>query len=127
MERLELNKMEWWQILILIIAGAIAIRFSVKFDLNQFLKDKRKIKIDQLKNICPHCKIEFDKDKKQIKAESYFYTEIGNPNYFCRRCGCMVPFEENATKICENYAKDPQRWLEQEKRFIKEMKRLGLA
>jgi hypothetical protein len=118
--------MNFLQILILIIAGAVAIRFTFKFDLNKYLENRRKIKIDRLKNICTHCKIEFV-DKNKLKVESYFYTDFGDPNYICRRCGCVVPFEENATKFCENYAKDPKKWLENEKRFIKEMKRLGLA
>jgi hypothetical protein len=116
--------MEWWQILILIIAGAIAIRFSVRFDLNEFLRDRRKTKIARLQNICPHCKLE-TLDNKTIRAESYFYTDYGNPNWICRRCKFVVPFEEDTIGICENYAKDPKKWLKNEKRFKRQMKKLG--
>lgn len=118
--------MEWWQWLILIFAGAIAIRFSLKFDLNQFLKDRRKIKISQLKNICPHCKIEFV-DKNKIKVEPYFYSPMGTLNHVCSRCGCVVPFEEDVNRICGNYAKNPKKWLKNENKFIKQMKKLKLA
>ncbi|MEA3329222.1 MAG: hypothetical protein U9Q06_00580 [Nanoarchaeota archaeon] len=120
--------MEWWQILILIIAGAIAIRFSVKFDLNKFLEERRKIKISQLQNICPHCKIEIlGKDKKQIKCTPYFYSPTGTLNQICSRCKCVVPFEEDVKRICGNYANDPQKWLEQENKFIKQMKKLKIC
>ena len=119
--------MEWWQWIILIFAGAVAIRVSLKFDLNQFLKERRKIKITRLQNICPHCKIEFNKDNKQIKCTPYFYSPEGTLDQVCSRCKCIVPFEENVKRICENYAKDPKRWLEQENKFIKQMKKLKLA
>ena len=118
--------MNFYQILILVIVGAVAIRFTFKFDLNRFLEKRRKIRIDQLKNICTHCKIEFA-GNNQIKVESYFYTDFGNPNYICSRCGRVVPFEEDVKRMAENYAKDPKRFLKNEKRFVKNMKKLKLA
>ncbi len=118
--------MEFYQILILIIVGAVAIKISFKFDLNRYLDDRRKIKIGQLQNICPHCKIEV-LDKNNIKVESYFHTPSGNPNWICRRCRCVVPFEEDVNKISQNYAKDPKKWFDNEIRFIKQMKKLKLA
>jgi len=121
--------MEWWQILILIIAGAIAIRFSLRFDLNRFLEHRRKIRLDQLKNICPHCKIELvDKEgKTKIKCTPYFHKPSGTFNYICSRCGCVVASEEDAGRISRSYAKDPRKWLEHENKFIKQMKKLKLA
>ena len=118
--------MEFYQIFILIILGAFAIRFSVKFDLNKYLENRRKIKIDQLKNICPHCRIEFV-DKNHIKVESYFSSPIGTTDYICSRCHRVVESQEDVNRINENYAKDPDRFLKNEKRFIKQMKKLKLV
>lgn len=120
--------MNIYEIIAIIIISAIAIRVSFKFDLNRFLENRRKIKIDQLKNICPHCKIEISgKDKKQIKCTPYFSSPMGTPKWICSRCGCVVESEEDVNRICENYAKNPERFLRNEKRFIKQMKRLNLA
>ncbi len=118
--------MEFWQILILIIVGAIAIRFTFKFDLNRYLENRRKIKIDQLKNICPHCKIEFV-GNNQVKVESYFHSPMGTTKYICSRCNRVVESEEDAKRMAENYAKDPKIFLKNEKRFVKAVKRLGLS
>ena len=118
--------MSFLEVLILIIVGAIAIRFTFKFDLNRYLENRRKIKIDQLKNICPHCKIEFV-GKNQVKVESYFHSPIGTSKYICSRCHRVVESEEDAKRMAENYAKDPERFLENEKRFVKAVERLGLA
>ena len=118
--------MEFYKILILIALGVIAIRISFKFDLNKYLENRRKIKIDQLKNICPHCKIEFV-DNKQVKVTSYFHSPFGTMSWTCRRCNCVVPSEEDAERISKNYAKNSKMWLKNEKRFIKKMKRLNLT
>jgi len=118
--------MNFYQILILIIIGTIAIRFTFKFDLNKYLENGREIRIDRLKNICPHCKIEFV-GNKQVKVESYFSKPRGTFRWICGRCRCIVDSEEDAVRICKNYAKDPKRFLANEKRFIKEMEKLGLA
>lgn len=123
--------MNFNQILILIIViilGIIAVRisFNFKFDLNKYLENRRKIKIDRLKNICPHCKIEFVGDN-QIKVESYFHSPIGTTKYICSRCNRIVESEEDAQRMAENYAKDPKRFLKNEKRFVKAVKRLGLS
>jgi len=118
--------MEFYQILILIIVGAIAIRFTFKFDLNKYFENRRKVRLDRLKNICPHCKIEFV-DNKQVKVESYFSSPIGTPNWIWRRCHLVVESEEDAERMAKNYAKYPEGFLANEKRFVKEMKRLKLA
>ncbi len=120
--------MEWWQILILIIAGAIAVRFSfnLKFDLNRYLEERRKTKLDQLKNICPHCKIEFVEDGR-VGVQSYFSSPPGTYKYVCSRCHLIVESEDKVKKMGENYAKDPKRFLKNEKRFYKKIKKLGLA
>ena len=118
--------MNFYEILAIIIVSAIAIRFTFKFDLNRFLEHRRKIKIDQLQNICPHCKIEFV-DKNKIKVESYFHSPSGTSQWICKRCKCIVPSEEDANRMAENYAKDPDKFLKNELRFIKSMKKLKLA
>jgi len=49
--------MNFTEILLLIIALAlsiIVIRISFNLNINNFLENRRKIKLNQLKNICPH-------------------------------------------------------------------------
>lgn len=118
--------MNFYEILILIIAGAIAIRFTFKFDLNKHFENRRKIKLDQLKNICPHCKIEFA-DKNQIKVTSYFSSPSGTLNWICSRCNLVVDSEDRVSQISEYHAKHPDIFLKKEKRFQKKVKKLGLV
>jgi hypothetical protein len=118
--------MNLYQIIILLVLSAIAIRFTFKFDLNKFLESRRKIKLEQLKNICSHCKIEFV-DKGKVKITPYFVSLFGSFQWKCSRCGCIVECIEDVDRICGNYGKNPKKFLKNEKRFFKQMKKLGLA
>ena len=118
--------MEFYQILILIIAGVIAIRFSVKFDLNQFLKDRRKIKIDQLKNICPHGRIASITDDGKVTFESFFVSPVGTMDYVCSQCNVIIG-KEQVSRINEKYRDNLDLVFEKQKEFAKRVKKLGLA
>jgi len=117
--------MTFLEILILIIIGAFAIRFSFKFDLNKFLENRRKIKLDQLKNICPHGRI-IDIKGNQISFESLFSSPMGTPKCICSQCGCIVDHEDDVNRINERYSKNPSMILDKQKRFIEEAKKLKI-
>jgi|SRR3989338_4405108 len=118
--------MTFLEILILIIIGAFAIRFSFKFDMNQFLENRRKIKLDQLKNICPHERI-IDINGNQIRFESLFSSPVGTLNLVCSQCGCIVNHQNDVNRISERYSKNPSMILEKQKRFFKEAKKLKIV
>ena len=118
--------MTFLEILILIIIGAFAIRFSFKFDLNKFLENRRKIKLDQLKNICPHGRI-IDIKGNQISFESLFSSPMGTLKWICSQCGCMVDHEDDVNRINEKYNKNPSMILDKQKIFIKEAKKLKIV
>jgi len=118
--------MNFYEILILIVIGTIAIRFTFKFDLNKYLENRRKIKINQLKNICPHGRI-IDIRDNQVKFESFFTSPIGTPKWICSQCGCIVDHEDDVNRINERYMKNPSWILEQQKKFIKKARRLKIV
>ena len=117
--------MNFYKIIIFIVASAIAIRFSFKFDLNQYLENRRKIKLDQLKNICPHGRI-VDINSNQIRFESLFSSPMGTPKWICSQCGCIVDHKDDVNRINERYSKNPSMILDKQKRFIKEAKKLKI-
>src|SRR3989344_3973802 len=118
--------MEFYQILILIIAGAIAIRFTFKFDLNKYLENRRKIKIDQLKNICPHGRIVSITDDGKVTFESFFVSPVGTMDYICSQCNAVVG-EEHVNRINERYRENPSIVFEKQKKFAKKAKKLKIV
>ena len=118
--------MTFLEILILIIVGAFAIRFSFKFDLNKFLENRRKIKLDQLKNICPHGRI-IDVKGNQISFQSLFSSPMGTHKWVCSQCGCIVDHEDDVNRINERYSNNPSMILDKQKRFIKQAKKIKIV
>lgn len=118
--------MDFPQIIILIIVivvSIIAIRISFKFDLNKYLENRRKIKIGQLKNICPHGRI--TKLNDNFAFESFFVSPVGTMDYICSQCNAVVG-KEHVNRINESYMKNPTLVFERQKKFIKKMKKLKL-
>jgi len=121
--------MTFLEMLFLILAIAlsiIVIRISFKFDINKFLENRRKIKLDQLKNVCPHMHIS-PHEGNSFCFESFFSSPMGTPKWFCSQCGCIVESQEDVNRLMEPYKKDISLYLKKQKKFIKEAKRLKIV
>ena len=120
--------MNFYQIIILIIVGVvsiIAVRISFKFDLNKYLENRRKIKIDQLKNICPHGRITNVTNKGVITFEPFFVSPSGTMDYICSQCNAVIG-KEHINRINEGYGKNPSIVFEKQKKFTKKAKKLKI-
>jgi len=118
--------MNFSQVIILIIVVVISImviRISFKFDLNKYLENRRKIKIDQLKNICPHGRIV--KIREKFGFESFFVSPSGTMDYICSQCNAIVG-EEHLNRINEGYKGNPSLVFKKQKKFTKKVKKLKL-
>jgi len=118
--------MNFSQIIILIIViviSIIAVRISFKFDLNKYLENRRKIKLDQLKNICPHGRI--TKVDDNFAFESFFVSPSGTMDYICSQCNVVVG-KEHANRINEGCIKNPNLVFKKQKEFIKRAKKLKI-
>src|SRR3989344_8262543 len=101
--------MTFLEILTLLVITAlliIAIRISFKFDINRFLENRRKIKLDQMKNICPHGHF-LPHEENTFLFESYFLSPAGTTRWICSQCSCIVESEEDIKRISEMYSQNP--------------------
>ena len=112
-------------LIIVIVLSIIAIRISFKFDLNKYLENRRKIKIDQLKNICPHGRITNITDKGVITFESFFVSPVGTMDYICSQCNAVVG-KEHVNRINDRYIKNPNLVFKKQKEFTKKAKKLKI-
>ncbi len=110
-------------LIIIIVISIIAIRISFKFDLNKYLENRRKIKIDQLKNICPHGRI--TKVNDNFAFESFFVSPAGTMDYICSQCNAVAG-KEHVNRINERYKENPSIVFDKQKRFTKKVKKLKL-
>jgi len=120
--------MNFIEILILIFAIAlsiIAIRISFKFDINKFLENRRKIKLNQLKNICPHGTMKLEGDK--LIFTSFFQSPVGTLSYICDQCGLIVASQTEANRITKQFLHNPDLFIKRQKKFVKKAKKLKLC
>jgi len=110
-------------LIIIIVVSIIAIRISFKFDLNKYLENRRKIKLDQLKNICPHGRI--IKVNDNFAFESFFVSPVGTMDYVCSQCNAVIG-KEHVNRINERYVKNPKLVFKKQKEFAKKAKKLKI-
>ncbi|MEK6757510.1 MAG: hypothetical protein AABX88_00125, partial [Nanoarchaeota archaeon] len=84
---------------------------------------RRKIKIDQLKNICPHGRIVNITDKGAITFEPFFVSPSGTLDYSCSQCNVVAGIEQ-VNRINESYKDNPSIILKKQEEFIKKAKKL---
>jgi hypothetical protein len=119
-----MNFLEIIILIVVIVVSIIAIRISLSFDINRFLENRRKIKINQLKNVCPHLNI--DLNGKKLIIESYFSSPAGTIQWVCSQCGLVVNSEEDVKRLQQPFLKNPNLYIEQKKKFDKLAKNLEL-
>lgn len=96
-----------------------------KFDINKFFEDRRKIKINQLKNICPHGNA--SSKGNELFFESFFSSPAGTAQWVCSQCGLVVNSESEINRIAEPVLKNPDLFIKKQKKFVKQAKKLKLC
>lgn len=79
-------------VVILALAIIAILHFGVKFDINEFIESRKKRHRKLAQNYCPHMVI-IPRHDNSFQVNSLFYTPFGTPNWFCSRCGAVLPYE----------------------------------
>lgn len=79
-------------VVILALAIIAILHFGVKFDLNEFIESRKKRHRKLAQNYCPHM-VFIPRHDNSFQVNSLFYTPFGTPNWFCFRCGAVLPYE----------------------------------
>lgn len=114
--------------LFLLVFGAIAIKVSLNFDINEYLKERQKRYRTKIQNACLH--FEFFKDQDgSVNGKSFFISPSGTLNYICQRCGTvrMHLDQDEIRRIGDYYAKNLNEYKKKNDRFYKLLKKSGNA
>jgi hypothetical protein len=109
-------------ILLSIIALAIsiiAIKITFTFNINEYLKSRKKDIDNQIKNYCSHAYIFFTDEG--IKWRSAFISPFGTTDYICEKCQLIVYSINNKeeTRRIKELIKNPKKYKKREKKFRK--------
>lgn len=105
------------------VIAAVAVRGSIKFDVNQWLNDRRKRLEDDLRMLCPHhC---FIKEGDEIRIASEFVSPPGTLAWQCQRCGHISYDKFKMEQDARYWAENPSALIGQNKKMKKPAKKLG--
>ena len=110
---------------LLLLAGIVAFKVKVSFDVNEWLRDRRQNQMNQLKNVCPHCTINKFEDGR-IEVESLMFSPSGTVSYMCGRCGLTTPDREFPERNFGVWVADLGGLAKKENEFLERAKKLGL-
>ena len=114
--------MDFWQWFALIIGGGFlgvsavfAFRVNVSFDVNDWVKDRRKQKRVKIRDICPHTTI-VDAEDGEVIVRSLLVSPLMSPSWVCSRCGMVDQPGAADPKAIAQY------WLANPREYAKHMK-----
>lgn len=107
---------------ILGVVGILSLR--VRFDINEWVRERRQNKIERLRAMCPHAEPAFDENGDPAIA-SLFSSPPGTVSYLCGRCGIVVHSEDAIQRQMASLLLNPARWQERERKFQELAKKLG--
>ena len=109
----------------LAIVGTITIRLAIKFDLNKFLERRDKKLTSQIQQCCPHLLL--NSEEGGFRFESFFYSPPGTITWICKRCNFITYHisDEEIKKTAAYYIKNPKKYLKDQEKTDKLIKRLS--
>ena len=124
--------LSFWQAVGLILtfaASVIAVKVTFSFDFNKYLERRDDKYTQKLKNACTHMLMDFagQEDGRPIyKFQSLFESPSGTLQWQCQRCGLVRNHSNDYEERAEYYAKNPEKYMEQAKKFQKLLKKNGI-
>lgn len=111
--------------LLVVICGAIAIKITFNFDINEYLRDRQKKYRAKCKNACLH--FEFVANGDQIEVHSFFVSPPGTLSYICQKCSLVqLHFNQDLMhRTVDYYSKNIKAYIKQSKKFRKLLKKAG--
>ena len=108
------------------LAGTFAIKATIKFDINEWRKESRRIKIEQSRNLCPHVVLKpLGDDSGKWVSRSTYVKPAGTSLWTCQRCGDSTLDETALQEDVEYWASHRGEYERRMKKLVKLNKKLG--
>ena len=88
-----------------LLATVVAIRGTITFDVNEWLKERKKKKEENLRSLCPHAQMV--QEGGEYGVRSTYISPMGTLAWQCQNCGDVTHDEAAVREINAYWAKDP--------------------
>ena len=119
--------MDLWTLLLallLLAFGAFAVKGTIKFDLNEYLRDRRKRKEDHLRSMCPHA-VFSEAGQGQLAVRGTYISPPGTTAWQCQLCGRWTHDAAQAQEGVAYWAKHPDKLRARQAQISAKAKKLG--
>ena len=107
-----------------IAVGVVSL--TIRFDFNKWQERRDEARQQKWQALCTHTSLNYDSASDKMSAESYFYSPMMSPYWICNRCGTQTLDSRVPEEILKYWSRDPEGWIEREKRFDKQSRKMGL-
>ena len=106
------------------VATIVAIRGSIRFNVNEWLKERRHQKEENLRLLCPHVSAEIDENGNTV-IRSQYTSPIGTAAYQCEKCGAITHDPDEPIRQGRYWRDNPKKLVERFDKMKKLAKKLG--
>ena len=93
------------------VATVFALRTTVRFDVNEWLRDRRERREANLTAMCPHAMFLSD-GQMPVGVRSTYISPFGTAAWQCQLCGHVTHDEQNVRDTYKYWAQHPEALLE---------------
>lgn len=105
------------------VASIVAIRGSVRFDVNEWLRDRRTRKKENLRALCPHAR--FADENGNWVLQSSYISPMGTLAWQCQQCGNVTHDRAGIDEALKYWAAHPKELIERQKEIERRARKLG--
>ena len=114
---------DWLGWLLAGLATFVAFRTTVRFDVNEWLRDRRKQKEDNLRLLCPHARPVIENGTHAIS--STYISPVGTTAWQCQMCGDVTHDRDEINDAASYWARHPDQFIRRTKDIARLAKKLG--
>ena len=108
------------------VATVFALRATVRFDVNEWLRDRRERREANLTAMCPHAVFLSD-EQMPVGVRSTYISPSGTVAWQCQLCGHVTHDERNVRDTAKYWEQHPDALLERTEEIRAKAKKLGRA
>ena len=112
-----------WQWLGWLVAAVLTGALVLKFDLNEFLKERRKQQKERLRMLCPHVRMTVHDGQPAVR--STYISPSGTTAWQCQLCRHTTHDQSEIEESAKIWANDPAALIERVKLIDKRMKKFA--
>ncbi len=102
-----------------LFGGTLLLKGEIKFDLNEWLKERRKHKEENIRLLCPHVQGFTENGERGLR--STYISPAGQTYWKCQQCGRITHDPNEVQENLKRWGKNPKAYLER----IKLQNKLG--